>query len=41
MIGSMVLFLVLTVIFRDMVPLVYYVITLLTGVMLYGHNKEA
>ncbi len=41
MIGSMVLFLVLTVIVRDMAPLVYYVITLLTGVMLYGHNKEA
>lgn len=35
MIGSMVLFFVLTVIFRDMVPLVYYLITLLTGVMLY------
>ncbi len=40
MIGSMALFFVLTVIFRDIPPLVYYVITLLTGVMLYGHNKE-
>ncbi len=34
-IGSMVLFFVLTLIFRDMVPLVYYLITLLTGVTLY------
>jgi hypothetical protein len=39
-IGSMVLFFVLTLILRDMVPLFYYVITLLTGVMLYGHNRK-
>ena len=34
-IGSMVLFLVLTLSFGDMVPLVYYLITLLMGVKLY------
>lgn len=39
-IGSMVLFFVLTLILRDMVPLFYYMITLLTGVMLYGHNRK-
>jgi hypothetical protein len=39
-IGGMVLFFVLTLIMRDMVPLFYYVITLLTGVMLYGHNRK-
>ena len=39
-IGSMVLFFVLTRILRDMVPLFYYVITLLPGVMLYGHNRK-
>ena len=39
-IGSMALFFVLTLIFRDMVPLVYYLITLLIGVMLYGHSME-
>jgi hypothetical protein len=35
MIGSMALLFLLTVIFRDMPPFVYCVITLLTGVMLY------
>ncbi len=35
MIGSMGLFFVLTIIFRDMPPFVYYAITLTTGVMLY------
>ena len=35
MIASTVLFLVLTVIVGDMAPLVYYLITLPTGVMLY------
>jgi len=34
-IGSMGLFFVLTIIFRDMPPFVYYAITLTTGVMLY------
>jgi hypothetical protein len=35
MIGSMTLFFILTVIFRDMPPFVYYIITLVTGVMIY------
>jgi hypothetical protein len=35
MVGSMALFFVLTMILRDIAPFVYYVITLLTGVMLY------
>jgi hypothetical protein len=35
MIASMALFLLLTVIFGDIPPFVYYAITLLTGVMLY------
>lgn len=34
-IGSMTLVFVLTLITRDMVPAVYYLVTLLTGVMLY------
>jgi len=34
-IGSMGFFFVLTIIFRDMPPFVYYVIMLITGVMLY------
>jgi hypothetical protein len=34
-ISSMALFFVLTVIFRDIPPFVYYLITLLTGAMLY------
>lgn len=34
-IGSMALFFVLTLIYRDMVPAVYYLITLLTAVLLY------
>ncbi len=37
MIASMALFLLLTVIFRDIPPFVYYVITLLTGVMLHRY----
>jgi hypothetical protein len=39
-IASMALFFLLTVILRDIPPFVYYLITLLTGVMLYGHNRE-
>lgn len=35
LIGSMAFFFLLTVIFRDMPPFVYYLVTLLTGVMLY------
>jgi len=35
MIGSMGFFFVLTIIFRDMPPFVYYIVTLITGVMLY------
>jgi hypothetical protein len=35
MIGSMALFFLLTIIFRDMPPLVYYIITIVTGVMIY------
>lgn len=35
MIGSMVLFFLLTIIFKDMPPFVYYIITLVTGVMIY------
>jgi hypothetical protein len=35
MIGSMALFFLLTIIFKDMPPLVYYIITLVTGVMMY------
>jgi hypothetical protein len=35
MIGSMTLFFILTIIFRDMPPLVYYIITLVVGVMIY------
>jgi len=35
MIGSMVLFFLLTVIFRDMPPFVYYAITLVIGVLMY------
>lgn len=34
-IGSMALLIVLTLIYRDMVPAVYYLVTLLTAVMLY------
>lgn len=34
-IGSMALVFALTLITRDMVPAVYYLVTLLTGVMLY------
>jgi hypothetical protein len=35
MIGSMIFFFILTVIFRDMPPFVYYIITLITGVMIW------
>ena len=35
MIGSMILFFILTIIFRDMPPFVYYIITLITGVMIW------
>lgn len=35
MIGSMILFLILTIIFRDMPPFVYYIITFITGVMIW------
>jgi hypothetical protein len=41
MIGSMGLFVLLTVILRDIPPFVYYVITLLTGVMLYAYQPNA
>lgn len=34
-IGSMALFFVMTLFYRDMVPAVYYLVTLLTAVMLY------
>lgn len=40
MIGSMVFFFLLTIIFKDMPPFVYYLMTLVIGVMIYKVNIE-
>lgn len=41
MIGSMALFFLLTIIFKDMPPFVYYMITLVAGIMIYRTDIPA